>query len=532
MEKVGRYQMREQIGQGAMAKVFKAYDPEIDRTLAIKLLLSDYCREEEYRTRFVREAKGAGILSHPNIVTVFDVGEHDNQPYIAMELVEGSTLSDLLKDKKPQPVKNVVEIGIQLAKALDYAHKKGIVHRDVKPGNIMLIKDSTTIKVADFGICRIESNDATQKTRVGDVLGTPHYMSPEQVLGHKVDSRSDLFAAGVVLYQLLTGVLPFQADTMVSVALKIVKAEAEPIDKLRPDLPLSLRRIVERCLKKQPEKRYQSGEELAKDLIGVARELAETGKERERKGIPLGVRWAIIMSCLVAVTMTITTVFIHQRQYAAMMRQVTGYGGSLAKFMATQSAEAVLGQDWVALEVFIQDTTSRQGFGHLQIVDHTGVVRGSSVAGQAGAKYVAPAGADVASQDPGVKVQRRRLDDGRDLLDFAAPVQFQNKEIGMVHLGIFETPLTEVANLTLFLLAILIVVTSTAVAVASYLLARRLAVPLRVLRNSLEELAKGRYDYRIKEKRSDEFGELYESFDATASALQQRHEPRTKPPQA
>ena len=261
MEEVGRYQVDQMVGEGAMARVYKAYDPKIDRTLAIKLLKSHLLTDEEYRVRFFREAKGAGILSHPNIVTVFDVGEEDNHPFLAMEWVEGTTLADVLKQGRKFSAKEVVEIGIQLARALDYAHRKGIVHRDVKPGNIMLVKDSLTVKVADFGICRISEADTqvqAQHTQMGDVLGTPHYMSPEQVLGEKVDSRSDLFSAGVVLYQLLTGALPFDGDSLISVAFKITKSDPPSIDKLRPDLPLALRRVIDRALKKQPDKRYQT----------------------------------------------------------------------------------------------------------------------------------------------------------------------------------------------------------------------------------------------------------------------------------
>ena len=173
MQEVGRYQIDEMSGEGAMARVYKAYDPKIDRTLAIKALKAHLLADDEYRARFLREAKGAGILSHPNIVTVFDVGEEDRQPYIAMEWVDGPTLADLLKEGKTFSPREIVEIGIQLARALDYAHKKGIVHRDVKPGNIMLIKDTLTVKVADFGICRINETEQTQKadqTQMGAVI--------------------------------------------------------------------------------------------------------------------------------------------------------------------------------------------------------------------------------------------------------------------------------------------------------------------------------------------------------------------------
>jgi len=531
MERLGRYQIREIIGEGAMACVYKAFDPEINRALAIKLLKAQLRLDGEYRNRFLREAKGAGVLSHPNIVTVFDVGEDQGHPYIAMELVEGGTLGDEIKTRKSLTTRDIVEVGIQLTRALDYAHKKGIIHRDVKPGNIMRVSDSNTIKVADFGICRIdgsEASDATQQTQIGNVLGTPHYMSPEQVIGEKVDSRSDLFSAGVVLYQLLTGHLPFEGDTLISVAYKITKTDPPSLDKVRADLPLSLRRVIERALKKQPDKRFQTGEEFAQALVGVQRELAEeeAKKGRTRGGIPLALRWALTMAAVVAITMTLTATVLYKQQYAAMMDQVKDYGGSLAKFTATQTAVPLLSEDWAAMDVFIQETLGRQqNFSYMNVVDDQGIVRASNVATEVNQKYAAPqAGSPVTSKDPQVQVQSQTMPDGRQVLDFAAPVLFQGKTIGRVHLGIYEAPLTAVANLVLLLLAILTAVTVAAVAGGTYLLAQRLAQPIRVLKNSLAELANGRLDYRIAETRKDEFGELFAEFDKTAAALEKRYE--------
>ncbi len=413
MQEVGRYQIDEMSGEGAMARVYKAYDPKIDRTLAIKALKSHLLADDEYRARFLREAKGAGILSHPNIVTVFDVGEEDRQPYIAMEWVDGPTLADLMKGGKTFTPRQIVEIGIQLARALDYAHKKGIVHRDVKPGNIMLVHDTLTVKVADFGICRINETEQTQKadqTQMGAVLGTPNYMSPEQVQGLPVDARSDLFSAGVVLYQMLTGHLPFEGDSMISVVYKIANTDAPTLDALRPDLPLSLRRVIARALKKAPEKRYQSGEAFAQALIGIAREIDEDARRKGKaRVIPLGIRWALAMAALVAVTMSLTAMVLYQRQYAAMLDQATGYGGSLTKLVAVQTAVPLLGEDWAAIDVFIQETQSRQEFPYLLVVDHRGIIRGSSDAAQVGTQYKAPQATPMPAHDPAVTVQSYRL---------------------------------------------------------------------------------------------------------------------------
>ena len=530
MEKLGRYQIREIIGEGAMARVFKGYDPEIDREIAIKLLKSQLADDDQYRLRFLREAKGAGTLSHPNIVTIFDVGVDGKHPYIAMELVDGMTLTDLIRSGEATSTRDVVEIGIQLTRALDYAHKKGIIHRDIKPGNIMLVSNSNQVKVTDFGICRIDGADSelTQHTQLGDVLGTPNYMSPEQVLGQKVDSRSDLFSVGVVLYKLVTGALPFEGDSIISVAMKITQTDPPTVEKLRPDTPLSLRRVIERSLRKQPEKRFQTGEEFAQALIGVARELKEAEEAKEKgKGLSLSVRWAAIMAALVAVTMSLTAAVAYQRQYQAMLDQVKGYGGSPAKFRATQSAVPLLAEDYAAIDVFVQETLARQDFPYLVVADDEKLVRGSNDPRQVGQKYAAPQEAKtVESSDNEVSIRTHRLAGG-EVLDFGVPILFQGKPIGEVHLGIYEAPLARVANLVFVLLAILTLVTVAAVAVGTFLLARRLSAPIRVLKISLDELAHGRYDVRIGEARKDEFGELYAAFDKTAAALETRHDPAT-----
>ena len=306
VRQVGRYLIGERLGRGGMATVFKAHDPDIDRDVAIKFLHATLCADGEYRSRFLREARAAGGLSHPNIVTVHDVGEIEGRPYMAMELLDGQPLSEEMSLGKPLPLRDVVVMGIQVARALAYAHTRGIVHRDIKPGNLMRVRDTQTIKVTDFGIAHMESAGSEHRTRVGDILGTPQYMSPEQARGEKLDGRSDLFSTGILLYQMLTGQRPFLGDSLVALAVNVAREDPIPIERLRPDLPAALRRVVERCLAKAPDRRFQNGEELANALGRVLGEIDEAERQiNEARIIPLRVKWASMMALIVAVVMAL-----------------------------------------------------------------------------------------------------------------------------------------------------------------------------------------------------------------------------------
>ena len=210
---LGRYEVVGELGQGAMGVVYKATDPLIDRIVAIKTITLSLAQEEreEYEARFYQEAKAAGRLSHPNIVTIFDVGRSGDIAYIAMEFLQGRELRDILNDEKLLPVDQVLDIVAQVALGLAYAHEHGIIHRDVKPSNIMVLRDGHA-KITDFGIARMAS--ASVRTQTGMVLGSPKYMSPEQVMGKLTDQRSDIFSLGVMLYEMLTGLPPFTGENV------------------------------------------------------------------------------------------------------------------------------------------------------------------------------------------------------------------------------------------------------------------------------------------------------------------------------
>jgi len=276
---LGRYEIVAEVGRGAMGAVYKARDPKIDRFVAIKTILlheSGVQGQREFRERFFVEARAAGRLLHPGIVAVFDVGEEPEtgNPYIVMEYIEGPTLAKLLAEKaRKLPLDDALRIAMEVAEALDYAHTQGVVHRDIKPANILITKEGQA-KIGDFGVAQL---DLTQLTLPGHALGTPAYMSPEQLEGQHVDGRSDLFSLGTILYSAVTGFNPFQGSSAASVCFKVANREPLQATALAPELPPELDAVISRALAKDPNERYQRGMELAQD-IGELRKRAGARK--------------------------------------------------------------------------------------------------------------------------------------------------------------------------------------------------------------------------------------------------------------
>jgi serine/threonine-protein kinase len=264
---LGRYEIERELGRGAMGTVYLGRDPRIGRTVAIKTLpLTEEFEStqlDEVRRRFFQEAETAGRLGHPNIVTVYDVGEEHDLAYIAMDFIQGDSLDQHIRNGKLLPLKDVFTIGIRVAEALSYAHEQSVVHRDVKPGNIIYDREKGQLKVTDFGIACLTDNS---KTRTGTVLGSPYYMSPEQIAGKKVDGRSDLFSLGVTLFQLFSGRLPFEGESLTSLMYQITNAKPMSVCKAQPDLPSCLTRIINKALEKKPLKRYTDGQAMAEAL--------------------------------------------------------------------------------------------------------------------------------------------------------------------------------------------------------------------------------------------------------------------------
>lgn len=264
----GRYEIRDVVGVGGMAVVYKAYDNIDDRIVAVKILKDEYLTNEEFRRRFKNESKAIAVLSHRNIVKVFDVSFGDRLQYIVMEYIEGITLKEYIEQKGVLDWREALFFSIQILRALQHAHDKGIVHRDVKPQNIMLLSDGT-IKVTDFGIARFSHSET--RTMTEKAIGSVHYISPEQAKGEITDEKADLYSIGVVFYEMLTGKLPFDADSAVSVALMQVNNEAAMPRTINPNIPLGFEQITMKAMQKNTRERYQSASEILMDLEELKR---------------------------------------------------------------------------------------------------------------------------------------------------------------------------------------------------------------------------------------------------------------------
>jgi eukaryotic-like serine/threonine-protein kinase len=282
MEKIGKYTIHGEIGKGGMGIVYRGSDPYIGRTVAIKTVRLDILRQESGRDealkRFLREAQAAGRLSHPNIVTIYDVGEHEGLIYIAMEYIDGCSLESLLRQGREFTLEEIGRLFSQIASALDHAHGQGIIHRDIKPANILVGRD-LKVSIVDFGIARTSSSTMTQ---TGMLMGTPRYMSPEQIAGKKVDSRSDIFSLGAILYELLTRRNPFEGESITTVIYKIMHAELPPLSDFNKHLPSGLERVVRKALARDADLRYATCGELAADLLQFGSEKSRADTIREK----------------------------------------------------------------------------------------------------------------------------------------------------------------------------------------------------------------------------------------------------------
>jgi eukaryotic-like serine/threonine-protein kinase len=532
-KRVGRYRIVSRLGQGAMATVYRAHDPDIQRDLAIKILNQQYRRDPGAVARFLQEARAAGALSHPNIVTIYDVGETDGFPYIAMELLNGRTLDKAIEERGAFGIEDVVHIGAQLADALRYAHDLGIVHRDIKPSNIILCEDGKTIKLLDFGIARVaqsavDSPGEMVRTQIGQVLGTPRYMSPEQALSKPLDGRSDLFSVGAILYELVCGKPAFGATSIATLAVQIATQQHPPIE-VSPECPRGLRFIIDKLLAKQPEKRFAGGAQLVAGLAREAAALNASTEERSRQ-LPLHLRFTLLASAVMAIALALGIGWVSDQQRRAMERVAITSGASIVDFVASNAALNAMENatrpaaeaDWLPVQAFVKNAAADRNIVEMMVVDQAGVIQAATDPARVGVRYAPVLGQKLVSRNSEVFLSSGLWRGEVNVFRFARPIVYAGRTVGQVDVSIRKDELAASANLARTLLIAFGALMMLVAIGLSFVGARVVLRPVRRLNAALKEAGEGKLDFRISHNRRDEFGELFDNFNKLASVVQER----------
>lgn len=531
MKSVGRYQVLARLGEGAMADVYRAIDPGIGREVAIKVLKPEYARNEALNLRFLREARAAGALSHPNIATIYEVGEDGGGAYIAMELVEGQPLDAVLQAHGRLPYERVLQLGQQLAEALAYAHRMGVVHRDVKPSNILLSSDGRTAKLVDFGVARIDDPGADsdgahlERTQFGQMVGTPRYMSPEQALSLPVDHRSDLFSLGIVLYEMVTGKVAFPGTGLATLAIQIAQERVEPIEKSAADCPPGLRFVIEKLLAKKPEQRFADGEALGR---AIQREMAAREEAAvTRRGLSLRVKLPMLLVSATLAVLALCGSMILSREGRAFEEMAVASGQTIAAFVASNAGVTAVDnaalpadqQDWSAVQAFVESASEDREIRSIAVVDAAGVVRASTNSAQMGRRHAAaPGGPTIPTQaDTAVSYRSGQLEDG---MRFVRPIRYAGGNYGKVDIVIRTDALAAAKANTRFLLAALSLTVLLTVAAVGYFSGAAVTRPLARLRSALDEAGSARFALRISHRRGDEFGAAFDAFNKAAATVE------------
>jgi serine/threonine-protein kinase len=515
MERIGRYQIVRELGRGSMSIVYEGFDGRIDRHLAIKVLRARYARDVSARQRFLREARAAGGLSHPNIVTVFDVGQAESAPYLVMELLEGGTLESWLEREPAEEleISQLLELAVQLARGLAYAHDNGVIHRDIKPANVHYDPSANLAKMMDFGIAATGAR-CTGDGGSPDFAGTLTHMAPERLEGEPASVQSDLYSLGVLLYELLCGRLPFEADDVPTLVDNIASRKMRPLEPTRADTPRELVDLTRRMMAHEPQSRPTSAAQVADELeeirAGLRRGLVESVRRKSAVW-----RWPVLTALGVSLILVLGMAQFYNAQKQAMAQTTFGFGDALASLVAQETAESLILEDNTALSVLVSDFAANPEIRYLHITDTSDLIQASTNPFLRGEQAPPPPGAPV-ERDSG-SVQLRRSDDS--VLEFSVPIRFQARRVGEVRLGLDGAALDAAVASTLWMLIMIFVAALLALAIALAWMTRRQQRALSRLAWGLKRLRRGQYEFRLETDRRDEFLQANSQFNRLAVRL-------------
>lgn len=518
-----------------MAVVYAGFDPGIERQVAIKCLHREVASDPDYRQRFLVEARAAGNLTHPHIVTIFDAGEtEDGRSYIAMERLSGETLASRVASEGLPSLSVIIELASQIAAALDYAHAQGVIHHDIKPENIMLAGGWHYAKISDFGIADRRGMRDTNGGERGEIGGTLAYMALERLRGEPADARSDLFSLGVVLYWLITGKLPWSETGDVRRLLRErQRSPRPPVEPLDPATPPMLVDVVHTLLASTTQARYQRGAEVINDLR-LARREYERLHERPlaNRIISLRLRWAAALGTTLCLVLLLGLAAIYAKQNAAVTGLALDFGSSLGRMVASESAENLLLGDHAATRALVEDVARNQQIHYLAISDRHGDIIASTQQAEIGQKLPSAGEQKYLSSSDGIESYRSEVADGTrhdEMLLFDVPISYQTKAVGELRLGVSNEPLRAAQKTTLWVIVAVLLLTLAAVVGAAYWLFRRPLALLDMLGDALLRVAHGDFHHRIRLERRDELGQLFSAFNLMNGALQSQHQLAKQP---
>ncbi len=523
---ISRYKIIEEIGRGAMSVVYKAEDPDIGRHIAIKLLKHELIEQPEYRELFVSEAKSAGRLSHPSIVTIYDTGIWNGRPFIAMELFEGITLDEYLYSKGTLELEELMAMAKKLSQGLEYAHRQGVIHRDLKPENIFVIDKGENFKITDFGIAKIESDFLEEKMiqedaskRDKQIMGTPAYMSPEQISGHGIDAKTDFYSLGVILYQASKGELPFKAINHAAMLQAVLQQNPEPLN-IDTESGLVWQSIVFRLLQKNPDLRYESALILIDEIEQLEKEHQENLKGlNDIKFVSMSARWAMALTSFVLIIMIVGMIWVNYKQTRLMNQLMFDYGFSMSQIIASETAEPLLLEETLSLQSITEKIAENQQILYLNIRDENQKIISSNRQSDIGSSLSLMDKQELVSSASQGTVYFDETSFASAAYYFDSPIIYQNKEVGRVNVAISRSNLKQATNSSLLAMVIWMLLILLVVFLGIYWLSNRFAKRVNISRQALHDIRLHGQATPLKIATHDELGRMEQEVNQLAAKM-------------